>query len=421
MHARTARLLVLFAATILTTLAAGPAALAWDTTREVTATADGKTLVFKRLRNAGGPPVILAHGLSASSFFWDVPAKSYAAWLADRGYDVWMANFRSCGRAGFESERVVGASFDEVALLDVPAIVDKVTQATGGQRPFWVGHSMGGMVAYAWLGGATFATVVTHRIPYFTLAGVRYHEVRARRVVGDAAAARARNASLRGFVAIGSPGAMEWRIPAERVNLARDSYWDYNILLTALAHSPSANTAAAAVQEVPIGRTVDFLLTYLPAIPFVGPSLRTYLLVVAGRIGSTFLTSQALYAPNVEDQVLRDTFATAGEDASTVVYRQLLDGIRTRSLRELHTQDTARAPYAYADSYGRITVPALIIAGDRDKLANDEKVRERVFQRLGSADATYLGVALAGHLDLVLGKRAEADVWVPVEAWMATR
>ncbi len=417
MVARARLTLASFLAVIILVLVVAAPALAWTETREVATTADGITLVFKRMRNAGAPPVILAHGLGANYSEWDLPSKSFARYLADRGYDVWLANYRNSGTGQYESDPAIGASFDEIAIFDVEAIVARVEAETGA-RPFWVGHSLGGMIAYAWLGGAAFERVVTHRVPYLTLAGIRYRELFGRRVAGDPARAAARNARLRGLVTIGSPGPLAWRVPAHRVNIARDSYWDYNILLTALAYSPSANAASYSTEQVPVGDVIDFLTTFLPTVPFVGAQLGPFLTLVAARIGTTPLTAQTIYGPNMEVHVLREAIPRAGEDASTVIFRQLLDGIRTSALREEQVLDTARRPYVYSDHYDRVTAPALLVAGDKDKLACDDVVRDRVFAPLGSADKTLLGVADFGHVDLVIGRRAEAGVWAPVEVWL---
>lgn len=407
-------------ASVLVLVALAAPALAWQETREVATTADGVTLVFKRMRNAGATPVILAHGLGTNYSEWDLPSKSFARYLADRGYDVWLPNYRSSGTGQYESDPAIGASFDEIAIHDVEAIVARVEAETGA-KPFWVGHSLGGMIAYAWLQGAAFERVVTHRVPYLTLSGVRYRELFGRRVTGDPARAAARNARLRGLVTIGSPGPIAWKVHASRVNLARDSYWDYNILLTSLAYSPTANAAAHATPQVPVGELIDFLTTYLPNVPFVGRQLASFLTLVASRIGTTPLTAIALYGPNMEAHVLREAIPRAGEDASTTVFRQFLDGIRTQALREEHVLDTARRPYVYSDGYGRVTLPALVVAGDKDKLACDDVIRDRVFAPLGSADKTYLGVADFGHTDLVIGRNAEAGIWAPVEAWLQVR
>jgi predicted alpha/beta hydrolase len=70
-----------------------------------------------------------------------------AAAAAAAGFDVWMPNTRgntfSTGNFYFSSRQVEywQHSVDEYALLDSPAMVDKVLEVTGASKMAWVGHS----------------------------------------------------------------------------------------------------------------------------------------------------------------------------------------------------------------------------------------------------------------------------------------
>ena len=98
-----------------------------------------------------GPPVLLVHGMSANHYNWDYRSEvSLAAWLADRGWDVWVPDLR--GDPGTEPPSAVAwrnFSFDDHARYDLPAVLDAVQAATGEAQVSWVGHSMGGMLLYA--------------------------------------------------------------------------------------------------------------------------------------------------------------------------------------------------------------------------------------------------------------------------------
>ncbi|KAF0901085.1 hypothetical protein E2562_037651 [Oryza meyeriana var. granulata] len=134
---------------------------------EVT-TQDGYILALQRIprgrgvAGAGGrgcgalQPVLLQHGVLVDGMTWLLgsPEESLPYILADRGFDVWIAN----NRGTRWSRRHVSLdpstrsywnwSWDDIVVNDMPAIVDYVCSHTG-QKPHYVGHSMGTLVALA--------------------------------------------------------------------------------------------------------------------------------------------------------------------------------------------------------------------------------------------------------------------------------
>lgn len=101
--------------------------------------------------------MILCHGLGANHYNldWD-PPYGLAQALAARGRDVWVISLRGhheSDRPSFFNDLRWGFSFDDYLRFDVPAVIEYVLEATGTQKVQWVGHSMGGILAYA-LGGS---------------------------------------------------------------------------------------------------------------------------------------------------------------------------------------------------------------------------------------------------------------------------
>ncbi len=117
-------------------------------------TSDGCSLGLVHYRARGATsraePLILCHGLSANRYNLDLDDQtSLALYLAGRGFDVYLLDLRGRGlsRRGWWPTQ----SFDDYVDHDVPAAVAAVRARHGGARVSWVGHSMGGLVLYAYL------------------------------------------------------------------------------------------------------------------------------------------------------------------------------------------------------------------------------------------------------------------------------
>jgi lysosomal acid lipase/cholesteryl ester hydrolase len=160
-----------------------PGAAAYKVNYHYFKTDDGVTLAIRRYQpakiNAERDPVILCHGLSYNLMFWDLdPKVSLPRYLAKAGYDVWSlslrgacpssqplsSSLRKIGRfnlnpqmlvtlqKGFKDLNMTDWSVDDHIRYDVPAAIHYVQQQTGRDRVHWIGHSMGGMVMFGYLG-----------------------------------------------------------------------------------------------------------------------------------------------------------------------------------------------------------------------------------------------------------------------------
>jgi polyhydroxyalkanoate synthase len=93
-------------------------------------------------------PVLLVHGFGQNRYSWHLPARSFANHLARAGFDVFNLDLRGHGRSrGGSMPPCRGV--EDYAHEDLPAAVEEA-YALSGRRPVWiVGHSLGGLLAYA--------------------------------------------------------------------------------------------------------------------------------------------------------------------------------------------------------------------------------------------------------------------------------
>jgi len=127
-------------------------------------TSDGAKLAISRYvpatQRPDECPVVLCHGFGANRFNFDFDEQlSMARYLRGRGYDVFVMEMRGTGLSSDPNKD--GPSFREVVELDLPAAIGHVLLVTGAEKVNWVGHSLGGTVMYAALGGPLAAKVNT--------------------------------------------------------------------------------------------------------------------------------------------------------------------------------------------------------------------------------------------------------------------
>ncbi|XP_010205417.2 lipase member M [Colius striatus] len=102
------------------------------------------------------PAVFLQHGLLGEGSHWveNLANNSLGFILADSGYDVWLGNSR--GTSSSQRHQHLSAnqaefwdfSFHEMAMYDLPAMIDFILQKTGLKQIYYIGHSQGCTIAF---------------------------------------------------------------------------------------------------------------------------------------------------------------------------------------------------------------------------------------------------------------------------------
>jgi polyhydroxyalkanoate synthase subunit PhaC len=125
--------------------------------KEIIVTGSRVPLAMVRKRAARGTgvggdgtrdPVLLVHGFGQNRYAWHLPARSFANHLAHAGFDVYNLDLRGHGRSrDFGAGRCRGV--EDYVREDLPAAIEEIQTLSGGRSVWIVGHSLGGLVAYA--------------------------------------------------------------------------------------------------------------------------------------------------------------------------------------------------------------------------------------------------------------------------------
>ena len=329
--------------------------------------------------NPKNNPVVLCHGLSYNSYFWDLSKEiSLPRYLAQQGYDVWSVSLRGAGfsdqpAANIMRKFTVGAldpgflltaqnrnpskaffneySVDDHINYDLPAVIELVKQKTQAKKVHWIGHSMGGMIMFAYL-----AT----------------HPESAQDVDS--------------FVAVSVP-----MIMFHPLNNAMQMHVD--------------NVDAIKAGNVVLSTTPDSLVARILG-KWVPPT-----------------TSETLFLnrENVTDGTLRFLGLWAQEGISTGQITQLLD---LAAEQEFYSLDKK---IYYTALLSKVTTPTFFLVGQLDNMSTVGAVKYshrevssqqkafRLFGRINGHRANY------GHDDIIIGRHAKAEVFPEILKWLDER
>jgi predicted alpha/beta hydrolase len=115
----------------------------------LTVPVDGATLCLHRFKqpDAQGPAVLMVHGMMSNGrVFYSHSGKGLAPWLAERGYDVFVADLRGKGDSQPLIDRHAKHGQSEMIGVDLPALHAAVLHHAQASQVHWVSHSWGGVV-----------------------------------------------------------------------------------------------------------------------------------------------------------------------------------------------------------------------------------------------------------------------------------
>ena len=105
-------------------------------------------------------PVLFLHGANSNRFCFGVnPDASFTGYLNRLGYDVWLLEFRGARSSHFHGSGPKPQNLDAKIRIDLPEAIQQVLHKTQTNRLDLIGHSLGGIFIYAYLGANPHAPV----------------------------------------------------------------------------------------------------------------------------------------------------------------------------------------------------------------------------------------------------------------------
>jgi pimeloyl-ACP methyl ester carboxylesterase len=133
-------------------------------------TSDGTEIRLTHYAMGGKGPIVLApgYGNAARAFAVDTVPLNYVQALGERGYDVWLLDYRASPDLPASRTQF---TVDDIAMRDWPAAIDAVRKHSGADSVQAMGHCVGGLSLFMAIGGglegvrsATFSSLAGHPI-----------------------------------------------------------------------------------------------------------------------------------------------------------------------------------------------------------------------------------------------------------------
>ncbi|MEM2935020.1 MAG: alpha/beta fold hydrolase [Candidatus Thermoplasmatota archaeon] len=347
-------------------------------------TSDGWKLGIKRYKpNKVSCPVILCHGLGANSncldFDGDEQGKDWKKYslayylLQDKKiFDVWVVDLRGSKRSQTfkprENPWKYNWNVDTYINNDVPDVIKYVkriyyNESGKDTKAFWVGKSMGGMIAYAY--------------------GMSEEGRR----------------NLKGVVTIGSPVKFE--------NLMNE--WGWLLEMVKIFHPRKISFPVRWIKLLEAIGLIDKLKENVANVENVHEEiLDKYINIGCDNVVSLKLFLQFVWFIKLKDFCSYPTYPWL----SDIFYKSPF----IKFFR----------PYSYTKNLKKFISPVLMIAGSKDKQAPPPSIWY-AFQNVGSKDKTYVefskknGTSDYGHFDLTLGKKSKKEVYPVIYEWLRKR
>jgi pimeloyl-ACP methyl ester carboxylesterase len=346
-------------------------------------TEDGWTLVLTRYRPEPqafaqplfGVPLLLVHGYTQNRRAWNTG--EFVKSMLYFGADLFLLELRGHGKSGIDAQRRAARAnggalpedldyrwdLDSHLLFDLPAAVREVKRVSGRERIFYCGHSLGGILGYA------YATLFD---------------------------------DLEGLITIGAPSDFA-RLPAWLRLLAWGPLFAFPAVDFALAAANLARVGGRALRRLPgLAQPRSAFspwrfrrLPFREAFRWLEENLSSG--VHAPLTSRTPFSQPLLYQRrNVALSSLRPLLREGGTDEPRATLEQLARWARRGELV------SPRLGHDIAAAFPRIRIPLAIFFGDEDPLASVHTTRN-VYRSASSEYLLWRHVRGNSHLELTMG------------------
>jgi predicted alpha/beta hydrolase len=158
----------------------GPANLIWQS--YFLPIPGGAQLHLKRIHNGqDGPPVFMVHGsIENGKIFYSDTGKGLGPWLAQEGYDVFVADLQGRGSSRPLINRHSRHGLEELTQIELPAFLKQIHAIKGPRPMHWIAHSWGGVDLLSYLAKPNYQAEVKNMVFFgskrrISIRSLRYH------------------------------------------------------------------------------------------------------------------------------------------------------------------------------------------------------------------------------------------------------
>jgi len=335
-------------------------------------TDDGYILEVHRLpADSGAPVVFLQHGLLDSSITWMLNTKegSFAFILADDGFDVWMGNVRGNTYSKNHTTLPVNSdafwnfTFDEMAAIDLPNMIDYALNVTAEKQLFYFGHSQGSIMGFT---GFSSNPALSAKIKLFT-----------------ALAPVARVAHVKGGFSVMAKfqDSLEWILKEFGIRQFLPNSWIIREFATVVCP-----------EEISFCTNIIFIL--------------------AGFDRSNF---------NVSRVEIYESHTPAGTSTKNVIHWSQM--IKANQVQMYDYESVTKnmlhygSPYPPVYNVSALSIPTVMVMGGNDWLG-DPRDELWLFQQIGHTIVKAFDIDYYNHLDFLWGEDAPKVVYYPMIKYM---